>query len=91
MRGPAEKIAEMKKWDAGIRSLQVLRDNVLACMESGQMKKKDPDSTVFALWALVHGIASLIIRKRMIPLSSSKAEARDLAFKAIDAMFEIKG
>ena len=91
MRGPAEKIAEMKKWDAGIRSLQVLRDNVLACMETGQMKRKDADSTVFALWALVHGIASLIIRKRMIPLSASKSEVRALAYKAIGAMFKIKG
>jgi AcrR family transcriptional regulator len=87
MKGPAEKIAELKKWDVGLQSYQILKDNVKECLEAGKLKASDLESATFGMWALVHGIASLIIRQRSIMLGSSEADLHRLARKAIDVFF----
>jgi len=63
-RGVAEKISEKHEWDVGNRSFQYLRDNVKECIEQNYLVKADIDSATFAVWSVVHGMASLIIRGR---------------------------
>jgi AcrR family transcriptional regulator len=87
MKGPAEKIAELKKWETGLQSYQILKENVGECLDTGKLQADDLDSATFAMWALVHGIASLIIRQRSILLGSSVSELRLLAGKAVDIFF----
>jgi AcrR family transcriptional regulator len=67
-RGVAEKISEKNEWDVGNRSFQYLRDNVQQCIEQGYLVNADIDSATFAVWSIVHGMASLIIRGRCIML-----------------------
>jgi len=66
MRGPVKKMKEKKTWEAGLRSYQLLLDNVQACLDAGLLKKTHPDAATFAFWSLTHGIASLVIRERCI-------------------------
>jgi AcrR family transcriptional regulator len=66
MRGPVKKMKEKKKWEAGMRSYDILRQNVKSCMDAGYLAKADPEVATFAFWSLTHGIASLIIRERTI-------------------------
>ncbi len=65
-RNPVRKIREKRKWDIGFRSYEFLRNNVEECMKAGLLPRADVDAAAFALWAHVHGIASLIIRDRCI-------------------------
>lgn len=68
-KGIGIKISEDKEWNFGERSYNYLRDNIKDCIEQGLFIKSDIDSVTFAFWSLVHGMASLIIRRRcaMIP------------------------
>ena len=66
MRGPAEKIKEKEKWESGLRSYNLLKENVKQCMASGYLKRGNPDVASLAFWSLTHGLASLVIRKRCI-------------------------
>jgi AcrR family transcriptional regulator len=63
-KGVAEKIITDKSWEAGGKAYQYLVDNVTACIEKGYFKDTDPNSAAFALWSVVHGMASLVIRQR---------------------------
>jgi AcrR family transcriptional regulator len=69
MRGPAKKMKEKKKWEAGLRSYELLKTNIRECMAAGYLAKTNEDIATFAKWSFTHGIASLIIRDRalMIP------------------------
>jgi AcrR family transcriptional regulator len=59
-----------KDWSVGKRSYDVLRSTVKDCIEAGYIPKVDVEAASFALWSLVHGMASLVIRNRsMIPKS----------------------
>jgi len=66
MRGPIKTMKEKKKWEANLRSYELLRDNVQACLDAGMLKRTHPDAATFAFWSLTHGIASLVIRERCI-------------------------
>jgi AcrR family transcriptional regulator len=66
MRAPVKCIKDEKAWTIGMRSYDVLKKDVQDCMHAGLMRKSDPETTTFSLWASMHGIASLIIRDRCI-------------------------
>jgi AcrR family transcriptional regulator len=66
IRGPAKKIKEQQEWEAGFRSYDFLKENVVACMKAGYLPEANPDVATFAFWSLTHGIVSLIIRDRCI-------------------------
>ncbi len=74
-RNPVRKIREKKEWDIGFRSYEFLKKNVEDCMKERQLPKVDVDVAAFALWAHVHGIASLIIRDRCIMFPDSYLKA----------------
>ena len=46
-----------------IRSYELLKRNVAECQMAGYFKGQDPEAVAFTLWATVHGIASLAIRR----------------------------
>ena len=63
-KGVAAKIYEKQEWDVGQRSYDYLRETVKQCIEQGLIIESDVDGATFAMWGLVHGMASLIIRGR---------------------------
>ncbi len=64
-RAPAKKIKLFNNWELGDRTYSLLKDNVKSCIDAGYYQGQNLEAVVFALWAFVHGIASLIIRERM--------------------------
>ncbi len=47
------------------RSFEHLLDNVRACVDVGWFSGADPQVVAFALWAAVHGLASLLLSGRL--------------------------
>jgi len=56
-------------WPEGVRALDYCRETVAACIASGKIRQTDANVGAFAMWAMVHGLVSLVIRQRcpMIP------------------------
>lgn len=54
---------ENKDWTHGQRSFDLLKRNVTECQAVGLFKNQNVDSVAFLLWSVVHGIASIIIRR----------------------------
>jgi AcrR family transcriptional regulator len=54
---------EDKDWTHGQRSYDLLRRNVSECQSAGMFKNQNVESVAFLLWSIVHGIASIIIRR----------------------------
>lgn len=67
IRSPLRKVDT--EWGCGMQSLDLLRQTIQACVESGQMKDVDVEMATFAIWSAVHGLASLVLRDRfkMVP------------------------
>lgn len=68
-RTPFKKIKEVEPegcmdWEIGMRSFDLLKENIKECMKAGAFQKTDVSVAAFSLWAYVHGIVSLIIRER---------------------------
>jgi AcrR family transcriptional regulator len=57
---------------AGSRAFAVVREGVRACVESGEIRTADVDTTAQALWAVVHGLTSLLITMREVPLAARR-------------------
>jgi AcrR family transcriptional regulator len=74
--------------DYAMQSYKFLKQSILACIEEGYLQEVDPDIATFTFWSLAHGIASLIIRKR-IPYP--QAASQELAEAAIDFFTNITG
>lgn len=66
MRTPAEQIVKNKDWEHGMRSYELLKRNVQECRNAGYFKDSTVDSVALMMWAVVHGIAALHIRQRLI-------------------------
>lgn len=66
MRAPIKCIKDVQQWEIGMRSYDLLKQNVKDCMEAGRIPRNGLESAAFSLWATMHGIASLIIRERTI-------------------------
>jgi AcrR family transcriptional regulator len=62
----AEVFAPVLGWKEGGRSYDILKQNIKDCMQAGYFPGEEPDGATFAMWAIVHGIASLIIRSRLM-------------------------
>ena len=66
MRGPVRNLKGPEEWDMGRRAYEFLRENVHECLEAGYFGNRDLDVVTFAMWAFVHGIASLFVRERCV-------------------------
>ena len=63
---PMNVIAEENCEDIGMRSFDVLRQTIAECITTGKLKVKDADLTAMMYWNMVHGIVSLLIKKRVL-------------------------
>lgn len=54
---------EERDWTHGQRSYDLLKRNVAECQAAGMFNDQDIESVAFLLWSVVHGIASIIIRR----------------------------
>jgi AcrR family transcriptional regulator len=65
MMGPVETICKNEDldWTHGQRSYDLLKRNVTECKAAGAFKDKDVEAVAFLLWSIVHGIASILIRR----------------------------
>ncbi len=73
VRSPGKVISHFDAWECGDRTYDLLMKNVQDCFEIGLFKDQELESVAFLLWSAMHGMASLLIRKRIIlpvPLSS---------------------
>lgn len=75
MRSPARKFENDEQWNVGMRSYELFRNDVKAAIDAGVFKKADVDVATFSLWALVHGVVSLILRKRCAMLDQDELPA----------------
>jgi AcrR family transcriptional regulator len=64
-RAPIKEIQAGGEWNAGKRAYDFLRSNVKDCIDKGYFPGAGVETIALFMWALVHGIASLIIRDRM--------------------------
>lgn len=75
MRGPAKKMREKKNVVSGLHSFEMLRDDIQECIEGGYMITTNAEVATIAFWSYLHGVASLIIRDRMIMLPKERLNA----------------
>jgi len=54
----------IKHWDCGDRSFEILIKNIIECQEVGYFKNEEPRVIGMFVWSIVHGFASLIIRRK---------------------------
>jgi AcrR family transcriptional regulator len=64
MRGPVRNLKGPEEWDMGRRAYEFLRTNVQECIDAGYFNGFSADIVAFAMWASVHGVASLFVRER---------------------------
>jgi len=63
---PMNVIAEESCEDIGLRSFDVLKKTVAESIDQGKLKVKDVDLASMMLWNFMHGIVSLMIKKRIL-------------------------
>ncbi len=63
----SDSIAKEAEW-IGMDSYGLLHQTIADCAEHGYISKKDVEPATFSMWAFVHGIASLVIKKRIPPI-----------------------
>jgi AcrR family transcriptional regulator len=62
----AKKIQEKQEWVVGQRTYEFLEQNIRDCIDADYIAEKDFEAATFAMWSLVHGIVSLITRRRVL-------------------------
>jgi len=72
VRSPGKFIDKYKNWECGDRAYNLLIQNVKECIEAGYFRDQKPEGVAFLLWSAMHGMASLLIRKRLtLPISDN--------------------
>jgi AcrR family transcriptional regulator len=68
MKEPVKNLSTPDQWKTESRSYDLLKKNVKECIEANLIANTDVEIVSFSLWAFVHGISSLKIRRGlMIP------------------------
>lgn len=67
MKAPMDFLESVHKedWNEGKATFDVLRATVNQCMDKGFFKGHQPEPLAFAIWSMVHGMASLQISQRI--------------------------
>ncbi len=63
---PMNVIAEEHCEDIGKLAYQQLKETVAECIDSGTLKIKNAELASMMVWNMLHGVSSLIIKKRII-------------------------
>lgn len=67
MTAPMDAIACREDiWDDGHRAFYVLQNVVQSCIDAGALQHPDAERAAFMIWGMVHGLAALYLRKRMM-------------------------
>jgi AcrR family transcriptional regulator len=61
------KIQHLHDDSEGMKAYSHLRKNVQDCIDQNKLRETDPDAISQALWAIIHGITSLLITKPNFP------------------------
>ena len=68
LKEPTENMKCPEDWTTSTRTYDLLKTNIKQCMEDGYLEEADLEVVAFTMWSLVHGIASLMIKRGfMIP------------------------
>jgi AcrR family transcriptional regulator len=59
-----DRIRLDEKWRVGLDNYDRVRGTVRECMDAGVIPRGDVEAAAFATWAVVHGIATAVIRGR---------------------------
>jgi AcrR family transcriptional regulator len=73
LQAPMEALNGMENcdWRSGDQALGKLKETLQECMDKDLIQQGDVDAMAMAIWAMVHGMVSLAIRKRyekLVPL-----------------------
>lgn len=68
---PARKIKKFENWELGSRTYDLLKLNISQCKEAGLFKGYPADVVAFSLWSFVHGVSSLLVRKRLMLINDA--------------------
>src|SRR2546430_12164638 len=63
---PMNVIAKEQCLDTGLQSFDMLRQTVAQCIEQGRLRVKDVELASLMIWNMLHGIVSLIIKRRVL-------------------------
>lgn len=87
MRAPLEAIGPTETWRPGFRSFELLKETIRECMDGGYMKPASVDVAAISILSMMHGMASLSIRKRlkMYP----EEQKPELFRQALDNLMEL--
>jgi AcrR family transcriptional regulator len=88
MKAPMKKVECADDWEAGLNAHKILEETVKECIEKGYIDSNSPEAVVYAMWSFVHGLVSLVIRKRAVMIPEEYIEpllkqAHEFIFKSI--------
>lgn len=67
MTAPLEALAcHNEVWDDGRRAFGLLISVVQDCVDAGVFKHQDAERAAMMIWSMVHGLAALFLRKRLM-------------------------
>lgn len=67
MTAPMDSLACREDiWEDGHRAFYVLQNVVQECIDAGDIKHPDAERAGLMIWSMVHGLAALFLRKRMM-------------------------
>ncbi len=75
-------------WQDGAMAINMLKENIKACMEAGTMRKDlDPDEISLILWSQVHGLVSLHNKERLNIYAVP--DQKELMFRSYETFFNL--
>lgn len=66
---------DAKEWESGAHAYGVLRNTISECIEKELLPPVDIDAASFGFWSMVHGMVSLVLRKRCMICPELQHEA----------------
>ena len=73
-----QKLLICAKWEGKDRAYDLLRQNIKECIDVGHFAGLEVDGLAFILWSIMHGIASLHIRRGVVLAEFYRDQASNL-------------
>ena len=86
MPAPLERSSERQEWTETTDSFDLLRADVQMAMEAGVLRQDDVDRVAFTCWSAIHGVLTLVLRRRIGRLTS--ASDRELVRHVVQCLFD---
>jgi AcrR family transcriptional regulator len=74
---PMDVIEEENCEDNGLRSFDELKKLLAECIAADKIKIKDPELAAMMCWNMIHGVTSLLIKKRIVIPHEAVAQMTD--------------